>query len=64
MPDESLVKRTRGTAQGAVISPLLANLFLHYAFGLWMSREYRGVPFERYADDAIGHCRSGGAWLV
>ncbi|MDI2060684.1 MULTISPECIES: reverse transcriptase domain-containing protein, partial [Bradyrhizobium] len=43
---------------GAVISPLLANLFLHYAFDLWMSREYPGVPFERYADDAIGHCRS------
>ncbi|RXH24771.1 DNA polymerase [Bradyrhizobium nanningense] len=58
MPDGSLVKRTRGTPQGAVISPLLANLFLHYAFDVWMSREYPGVPFERYADDAIGHCRS------
>ncbi|WP_271539852.1 reverse transcriptase domain-containing protein, partial [Bradyrhizobium sp. CCBAU 45321] len=34
------------------------NLFLHYAFDLWMSREYPDVPFERYADDAIGHCRS------
>ncbi|ENE71843.1 reverse transcriptase family protein [Escherichia coli P0304777.15] len=51
-----LITRTRGTPQGGVISPLLANLFLHYAFDLWMEREYRGVPFERYADDIVVHC--------
>ena len=41
-----------------VLSPLLANLFLHYAFDMWMRRNHPGVPFERYADDAICHCRS------
>lgn len=48
--------RHRGTPQGGVISPLLANLFLHYAFDLWMGRACRGVPFERYADDIVIHC--------
>jgi len=43
--------------QGA-ISPILANLFLHYAFDTWMARTYPHIPFERYADDAICHCRS------
>ncbi len=47
-----------GTPQGAVISPLLANLFLHYAFDLWMGRNHPDIAFERYADDAICHCRS------
>ena len=47
MPDGSLVKRTRGTPQGAVVSPLLANLFLHYAFDLWMSRNYPGIQVEQ-----------------
>jgi RNA-directed DNA polymerase len=51
-------ERTKGTPQGGVISPLLANLFLHYAFDLWMQRTFPGVQFERYADDAIVHCRS------
>ena len=51
-------ERTKGTPQGGVASPLLANLFLHYAFDLWMHRSYPGVRFERYADDAIVHCRS------
>ena len=41
-----------------VISPLLANLFLHYAFDVWMRNKYPHVPFERYADDAIVHCRT------
>lgn len=50
--------RTKGTAQGSVISPLLANLFLHYAFDHWMKAHYPQVPFERYADDVICHCRS------
>ena len=58
MADGSLVGRERGTPQGSVISPLLANLFLHYAFDLWMSRNYPDIPFERFADDAICHCRN------
>jgi group II intron reverse transcriptase/maturase len=58
LDDGELVARTRGTPQGGVISPLLANLFLHYAFDLWLGRVRPGVPFERYADDIICHCRS------
>src|SRR5262249_31446532 len=58
LADGTLVERTRGTPQGGVISPLLANLFLHYAFDKWMEREYRNVRFERYADDIICHCSS------
>jgi len=60
MPDGSLVGRERGTPQGGVISPLLANLFLHYAFDMWMRRNFPDIPFERYADDAICHCRTEG----
>jgi RNA-directed DNA polymerase len=56
--DGTLVERTSGTPQGGVISPLLANLFLHYAFDVWMARQYPHLPFERYADDAIVHCRN------
>jgi RNA-directed DNA polymerase len=58
MPDGTLVGREKGTPQGAVVSPVLANLFLHYAFDAWMCREHPDIPFERYADDAICHCRS------
>lgn len=58
LADGSLVERTEGTPQGGVISPLLANLYLHYAFDLWMTREFPEVPFVRYADDVICHCRS------
>ena len=47
-----------GTPQGGVISPLLANLFLHYTFDMWMARTYPHIPFERYADDIICHCKS------
>ena len=47
-----------GTPQGGVVSPILANLFLHYAFDMWMARTYPHIPFERYADDAICHCKS------
>ena len=54
--DGTVVQRDRGTPQGSAISPLLANLFLHYAFDLWMTREFPDVPFERYADDAVAHC--------
>jgi len=50
------IKRTLGTPQGGVISPLLANLFLHYAFDRWMRKRHPEVPFERYADDIVCHC--------
>jgi group II intron reverse transcriptase/maturase len=58
MPDGSIEERSKGTPQGGVISPLLANLFLHYAFDKWMERNYPYIPFERYADDGICHCRT------
>jgi RNA-directed DNA polymerase len=54
--DGTLVPRDRGTPQGASISPLLANLFLHYAFDVWMGKRFPDVPFERYCDDAVVHC--------
>jgi RNA-directed DNA polymerase len=56
--DGSLVERDRGTPQGSAISPLLANMFLHYAFDAWIARTYPDVPFERYCDDVIVHARS------
>lgn len=58
--DGTLEPRTKGTPQGGVISPLLANLFLHYAFDLWMQRNHPSIAFERYADDAVVHCKSRG----
>jgi group II intron reverse transcriptase/maturase len=58
LPDGTVQTRDRGTPQGGVISPLLANLFLHYAFDKWMRRWHPEVPFERYADDIICHCDS------
>ena len=58
LEEGSLINRDKGTPQGGVISPLLANLFLHYAFDTWMKRHYPQIPFERYADDGICHCRS------
>ena len=53
-------ERTRGTPQGSVASPRLANLFLHYAFDHWLQRHHPHVCFERHADDAVVHCRSQG----
>ena len=58
LPDGSLEPREMGSPQGSVVSPLLANLFLHYAFDRWMSVHYSSIPFERYADDILCHCRS------
>jgi group II intron reverse transcriptase/maturase len=58
LPDGSLAQRDRGTPQGSAISPVLANLFMHYAFDTWLSREHPTVPFERYADDAVVHCNT------
>jgi len=57
-PDGTRLMRDRGTPQGSSASPVLANLFLHYAFDAWMAREYPSVPFERYCDDAVVHCVS------
>ena len=61
----AIVTRTKGTPQGGVISPLLANLFLHYAFDKWMERDQPAIPFARYADDIICHCVSAvqAKWL-
>ena len=56
LPDGTLQQRDRGTPQGSAVSPVLANLFLHYAFDAWMAREYPSVQFERYADDVVVHC--------
>jgi len=55
--DGSLETRSRGTPQGGVVSPLLANLFLHYAFDRWMQKTFPCNPFARYADDAVIHCQ-------
>jgi group II intron reverse transcriptase/maturase len=55
-PRGVLAARERGTPQGSAISPVLANLFLHYAFDAWMAREFPGVAFERYVDDVVVHC--------
>jgi RNA-directed DNA polymerase len=58
LPNGTLMKREQGTPQGGVISPLLANLFLHYAFDKWMRKNYSNLSFERYADDILVHCRT------
>ncbi len=56
--DDTQIYPLKGTPQGGVISPLLANLFLHYAFDMWMDREFPSNPFARYADDVVVHCRT------
>jgi len=57
-PDGTLLARDRGSPQGSAVSPVLANIFLHYAFDAWMARTFPDVPFERYADDVVAHCRT------
>ena len=58
MANGILVQRTKGTPQGGPVSPLIANLFLHYGFDTWIAREFPGVGFERFADDAVVHCET------
>lgn len=58
LEDGSQLARDKGTPQGGVISPLLSNLFLHYVFDRWMRKQFPDIPFERYADDAICHCKT------
>jgi group II intron reverse transcriptase/maturase len=58
MKDGTIVSRTSGTPQGGVISPVLANLFLHYVFDDFMVKEFKTIPWVRYADDAVAHCVS------
>jgi RNA-directed DNA polymerase len=58
LADGTRVERTRGTPQGGVVSPVLANLFLHYAFDVWMKRTFPRLPWCRYADDGLVHCRT------
>jgi RNA-directed DNA polymerase len=56
--DGVVVERKRGTPQGGVVSPILSNLFMHYAFDLWMARTHPDLPWCRYADDGLVHCRT------
>lgn len=56
--DGHIEGRDQGTPQGGVISPLLANLFLHYAFDRWVELHWEDVQFERYADDIVCHCKT------
>lgn len=58
LPDGSLQAKTKGVMQGGVISPVLSNLFLHYVFDTWMVRNHPEIPWCRYADDAVAHCRT------
>jgi RNA-directed DNA polymerase len=58
MPDGTQVERSKGTPQGGVISPLLANLFMHYAFDVWITQKFPECPWCRYADDGVVHCKT------
>jgi RNA-directed DNA polymerase len=58
LADGTLVARTKGTPQGGVVSPVLSNLFLHYAFDVWMTRTFSQNPWCRYADDGLVHCKT------
>jgi len=57
-PEGRLEGRTKGTAQGGGVSPLLRNLVLPYVFERWMQRQYPPYPFARYADDGLAHCQT------
>lgn len=62
--DGMYVKRVSGAPQGGVISPLLANIFLHVMFDRWMEKNYPEKPFQRYADDIVVHCKKAGAVCI
>lgn len=57
-PDGTLVERNQGSPQGSAISPLLANIFMHHAFDMWMSKNFPHIAFERYSDDVVLHCKT------
>jgi RNA-directed DNA polymerase len=54
----NVIKRELGTPQGGVISPILSNLFMHYVFDKWMDRKHKAIPWCRYADDGLAHCKT------
>lgn len=54
--DGALIERNAGILQGGVASPLMSNIFMHYAFDEWMKRQFPEIKFERYVDDALVHC--------
>ena len=58
LPDGSLQEKTKGVMQGGVISPVLSNLFLHYVFDTWMTKNHPATPWCRYADDGLAHCKT------
>ena len=58
LPDGTLVERAKGTPQGSAASPILANLFMHFAFDTWVARRFPDCLFERFADDVVVHCRT------
>ena len=58
MEDGALIPRASGSPQGSVISPLVSNIFMHHAFDEWMRKTFPNVPFERYADDVVAHCKT------
>ena len=64
MPDGSTIQRNKGTPQGGVISPVLSNLFLHYVFDKWMQHNHPEIPWCRYADDGLLHCKTEGQALA
>jgi len=59
LPDGTLQQRDRGTPQGSAISPVLANLFMHYAFDTWLAKTFPTVQFERYCDDGAPRTLKG-----
>jgi len=58
LEDGTKIERNRGTPQGGVVSPILANVFMHYTFDVWMTRTHPDLPWCRYADDGLVHCRT------
>ncbi|MBU3662951.1 MAG: group II intron reverse transcriptase/maturase, partial [Bacteroidetes bacterium] len=56
--DGCYVDRLTGTPQGGVISPLIANIFMHVSFDKWMEQNHPEKPFERYSDDVVVHCKT------